>query len=46
MNLPHWLIVHFRPIGTTLKIARAIAKGSGCPTHELDLSDPEISGHV
>ncbi|MCI8478647.1 MAG: 4Fe-4S binding protein [Oscillospiraceae bacterium] len=46
MNLPHWLIAHFSPTGTTVKTAKTIVEGSGCPTRELDLSDPAVSGTV
>lgn len=46
MNLPRWLIAYFSPTGATLTIARAIAEGSGCPTRELDLSDPVVSGSI
>ena len=35
-----WVIAHFSPTGTTAKVARAIAQGSGCPVREVDLSAP------
>ena len=35
-----WLIAHFSPTGTTVKLARAIAHGSGCSVREVDLSSP------
>lgn len=35
-----WAIAHFSPTGTTAKVARAIAQGSGCPVREVDLSAP------
>jgi len=34
------LIAHFSPTGTTVKVARAIARGTGCPVREVDLSAP------
>ena len=42
-----WIIAHFSPTGTTVKVARAIAEGSGCPVQEIDLSrpvSPEVLG--
>lgn len=40
MSEYRWVIAHFSPTGTTLKVARAIAGGSGCPSREVDLSAP------
>ena len=42
-----WIVAHFSPTGTTVKVARAIAEGSGCPVREIDLSrpvSPEVLG--
>lgn len=33
-----WVNAHFSPTGSTVKVARAIAQGSGCPVREVDLS--------
>lgn len=38
MNTTRWVIAHFSPTGTTVKTARAIGEGSGCPVREVDLS--------
>lgn len=38
MKPARWVIAHFSPTGTTVKTARAIAEGSGCPFREVDLS--------
>ena len=35
-----WINAHFSPTGTTAKVARAIAQGSGCPVREVNLSKP------
>ena len=35
-----WVNAHFSPTGTTAKVARAVAQGSGCPVREVDLSTP------
>lgn len=43
MSKCRWVIAHFSPTGTTLKVARAIAEGSGCPVREIDLSVPVSS---
>lgn len=37
MSEYRWVIAHFSPTGTTLKVARAVAKGAGCPVREVDL---------
>lgn len=33
-----WVNAHFSPTGTTVKVARTIAQGSGCSVREVDLS--------
>lgn len=33
-----WINAHFSPTGTTAKVARAVAQGSGCSVQEVDLS--------
>ena len=35
-----WVNAHFSPTGTTVKVARAVAQGSGCTVREVDLSKP------
>lgn len=35
-----WINTHFSPTGTTVKVARTIVHGSGCPVREVDLSAP------
>lgn len=35
-----WLIAHFSPTGTTVKVARAIAQGAPWTAREVDLSAP------
>lgn len=40
MSEYRWVIAHFSPTGTTLKVARAIAESSRCPAREIDLSAP------
>lgn len=35
-----WVNAHFSPTGTTVKVARAVAQGSGCSVREVDLSAP------
>ena len=35
-----WINAHFSPTGTTAKVARAVAQGSGCSVREVDLSMP------
>lgn len=46
MSKPTWAVAHFSPTGTTVKVARAIAQGSGCPVREIDLSSREPLGAV
>ena len=41
-----WVNAHFSPTGTTVKIARAIAQGSGCSVRDVDLSTPMAPGTV
>lgn len=38
-----WVNAYFSPTGTTAKVARAIAQGSGCSVREVDLSVPASS---
>ncbi len=38
-----WVNAHFSPTGNTVKVARAVAEGSGCPVREVDLSAPVSS---
>ena len=38
MNNYSWINAHFSPTGTTVKVARAVAEGSGCSVREVDLS--------
>lgn len=49
MNETKWIVAHFSPTGTTSKVARAIAEGSGCHISEMDLSaadcDAELTDH-
>ena len=33
-----WINAYFSPTGGTIKVARAITQGSGCPVREVDLS--------
>ena len=40
MNNYSWVNAHFSPTGHTVKAARAIAQGAGCPVQEVDLSKP------
>ncbi len=35
-----WVNAHFSPTGNTVKVARAVAEGSGCSVREVDLSAP------
>ncbi len=35
-----WVTAHFSPTGTTVQIARAIARGAGLSSREIDLSAP------
>ncbi len=35
-----WVNAHFSPTGNTVKVARAVAEGAGCPVREVDLSAP------
>ena len=37
-----WINAHFSPTGTTVKVARTIVQGSGCPVREVDLSAPVV----
>ncbi len=37
-----WVNAHFSPTGTTVKVARAVAQGSGCSVREVDLSAPVV----
>ena len=37
---------HFSPTGTTVKVSRAIVRGSGCSSRELDLSAPVASATI
>lgn len=40
------VIAHFSPTGTTAKVARTIAQGSGCSVREVDLSMPVAQAAV
>ena len=35
-----WVNAYFSPTGSTVKVARAVAQGSGCSVREIDLSMP------
>ncbi len=37
-----WVNAHFSPTGGTVKVARAVARGSGCSVREVDLSAPVV----
>lgn len=46
MTATKWIAGYFSPTGTTYKIARAIAEGSGCAFTELDLSSPNCNAEL
>ena len=41
-----WVNAYFSPAGTTVKVARAVAQGSGCSVREVDLAMPVVPATV
>ena len=41
-----WVNAYFSPAGTTVKVARAVVQGSGCPVRQADLSMPVVPATV
>lgn len=41
-----WVNAHFSPTGTTVRVARAVAQGSGCSVREVDLSASAVPAVV
>jgi len=46
MSSVRWITAYFSPTGTTAKVAREVAGGSGCPVQEVDLSTPTDTASV
>ena len=38
-----WINAYFSPTGGTIKVARAITQGSGCPTNARSLPDAMLA---
>ena len=46
MNVEKCILAYFSPTGTTYKVARTIAEGSGCSITEMDLSKADCSAEL
>lgn len=46
MNVEKCILAYFSPTGTTYKVARAIAEGSGYPITEMDLSKADCNAEL